>query len=439
MKKTLFIISQLLLLSSILLSQQYQNVVLNSAAQNLTLDNWDIISNGGDGWATTETGGIDNTSSFVTSFDWDRKSQAIDLVALGYDIDLLSKSPIVLFAEKYKGTGNGSSPQDLYELHIELKDEYGQILASFSSGILTCSDEWQTIKGSFRNYGSGLRYIYYEHGGMGVNYWAGHYGAMIDDSHISILNNVYYSGGKTHSFSGWEITEDFGDGWIVDGNGWYTTSYAPSTKHQMIDLLELGYTPEELDSQPLLNTGEWVKGNGPDFNDYYWMTIKLMNESKGVLEEYNLSINTSEDWQWVGSTFENYGEGLRFIYFEHGGQDAEYWVGHYGSTMDYAFVDLVLDMATDISISKENSDLDLSVYPNPAIDHFTIKLNKGEWINAKLIIINPNGQLVYEESLGNISNQVFYKNITLNSLNKGIYFVTVISEGIKQTSRLVIK
>lgn len=440
MKRVLFINGLFMLLITVGFTQQYQNLVLNPAAQNQTMDYWNISSDGGDGWAITGAGGIDDSPCFITSYDWGYKSQTIDLLALGYNSDVLNNAPIVLFSEKYKGRDNGSSTADLYHLYIELRDGSGNILASFNSGIMTCSNDWQTIKGTFRNYGSGLRYIYYEHGGSGVNFWAGHYGAMMDDSHVSIVNNVYYAGGKTHSFSGWEITENYGDGWIIDGNGWYRTSWDSNTKHQMIDLIDLGYTAAELDSQPYINVGEWVKGTSPNYADYYWMTIELLNENMEILDEYILDINTTENWEWVGSMFDNYGSGLRYIKFEHGGVDTEFWLGHYGTTMDYAFVDIDMNnTATGIISSTETAGMEMAVYPNPAIDHFTIKLSQGKWTNVQLFITDLSGKTVYNEDIGDISNQIFYKNMALKTLNKGMYVVNIVCDQGTKTTKLIIE
>lgn len=418
-------------------AQEYQNLIRNSSAQNSTLDYWQIINNGGDGWTVFGNTGVDNTPCFATSYEWDIKSQTIDLLALGYSTALLDNAPTVLYSDRYMGEGNGSTYSDYYELTVELRDGSGGVLASYTSGTVTCTDQWQTIKGAFRNYGPGLRYIYFEHGGRDNGNWAGYYGAKMDDAWLSIVNNMYYSDAGTMSLSGWQVTMNGGDGWLVDGC--FRTSYISDIKHQTIDLVELGYTPEELDSQPYIHAGEWSVGYYPDYADYYWITLRLLNENLDTLDEYILFTNTTSEWQWHGADFENYGTGLRYIYFEHGGCDCEYWLGHWGTMMDNCLVDITLNSATATGSLPAETGMELAVMPNPARDHFTIKFTQDQCSDVTLFITDLTGKVIYREYLGEISEQVYYKSMVMNSLAKGTYFVSIERGKNRQTTRLVIR
>lgn len=53
----------------------------------------------------------------------------------------------------------------------------------------------------------------------------------------------------------------------------------------------------------------------------------------------------------VMMTFENYGQGLRYIVFEHEGVDTQFWAGHYGSKMSGGVVKLSFP---EISISESD-------------------------------------------------------------------------------------
>jgi hypothetical protein len=44
----------------------------------------------------------------------------------------------------------------------------------------------------------------------------------------------------------------------------------------------------------------------------------------------------------VSHVFHNYGPGVRFIKFYHGGIDTQFWAGHYGSKMSGACVKLMI-------------------------------------------------------------------------------------------------
>jgi hypothetical protein len=437
MKKLMIASGFFMLLNACVWAQEYQNLILNPSAQSLSLENWQIVYNGGDGWTVFGNSGVDNTPCFATSYDWDVKSQTIDLLARGYSTALLDNAPIVLFSDRYVGEGNGSTYADDYELTVELRDGSGGVLASFSSGNLTCTDQWQTIKGSFRNYGPGLRYIYFEHAGKDNGWWSGYYGAKMDDAWLSIVNNIYYSDAETMSLSGWEVTSNEGDGWLVDGC--FRTSYGANTKHQLIDLVGLGYTPEELDSQPFIHAGEWSVGYYPNYADYYWLTLRLLNENMETIGEYLLNTTTTTEWIWHGADFENYGTGLRYIYFEHGGTDCEYWLGHYGAMIDNSFVDITLDNATGTGSKQSETGMELAVFPNPARDHFTIKFTQYQRSAVNLFITDVTGNVVYQEYLGDISEQVYYKKMVMNSLAKGTYFITIDRGMSRHTTQLVIR
>lgn len=71
------------------------------------------------------------------------------------------------------------------------------------------------------------------------------------------------------------------------------------------------------------------------------------------------------------------------------------------------------------SISESAS---VSLYPNPNNGSFTLSLEGVNTVGMKLEIRNALGQLVYDET---INNQIDIKNISLNTLSKGVYQVSI--------------
>ncbi|XP_056130297.1 F-box only protein 2 [Lampris incognitus] len=161
----------------------------------------------------------------------------------------------------------------------------------------------------------------------------------------NLLNNP--SGEE--QFEYWELTENGGNQWQVedlpgdcgydfcnDGvTKYFTTSFEMCLKRQVIDLLAEGYSPEELDAQPTVNVEDWYCGR-TDCGCIYQMTVCLLDENQEVLQEFKLDPVTLDpdcddcSWKQVSHVFSEYGPGLRFIFFEHGGKDTKYWNGWFG-------------------------------------------------------------------------------------------------------------
>ncbi|MEE6522652.1 hypothetical protein FKM82_021268 [Ascaphus truei] len=67
----------------------------------------------------------------------------------------------------------------------------------------------------------------------------------------------------------------------------------------------------------------------------YNVLVQLLAEDKTVLHEFSPSAITIEKyndamWRQMEHTFRNYGPGVRYIYFQHGGSDTQLWAGWYG-------------------------------------------------------------------------------------------------------------
>ncbi|WP_461537953.1 tandem-95 repeat protein [Spongorhabdus nitratireducens] len=157
------------------------NLLNNASAQNGT-SGWNIIANGGAGWGTEGTSHDGDGKSWGTSYQWNKKSQTIDLLAKGFTAEQLDSAPDISISDWYKD----DHANDSYYLKVQLRDAGGNTIASYDTGTLTAKDNWQEASKVFSNYGEGVRSIYFEHGGKDSEYWGGQYGARIDDSEVVI-------------------------------------------------------------------------------------------------------------------------------------------------------------------------------------------------------------------------------------------------------------
>ncbi|XP_043108833.1 F-box only protein 2 [Puntigrus tetrazona] len=156
----------------------------------------------------------------------------------------------------------------------------------------------------------------------------------------------------------WELTENGGDQWRTEDmpgdcghafneesiTKYFSTSFEPCIKRQVIDLLAEGYDPENLDiAQPAVYVEDWYCSR-TDCGCIYKLTVSLLDESLDVMQEFKpeeVILNPDCDdcsWKKVSHTFTDYGPGLRFISFEHGGQDTNYWQGWFGVRVTGSFV-----------------------------------------------------------------------------------------------------
>jgi hypothetical protein len=94
---------------------------------------------------------------------------------------------------------------------------------------------------------------------------------------------------------------------------------------------------------------------------------------------------------------------------------------------------------TDGVLATSEFDLStLSLYPNPASQEFTIHLGDNSSDNIEVSIVNSLGQQLqqYDQSVFNGSSQA---NFNVSSFASGLYFITIKSEGITTTKKLLIK
>ncbi|WP_345193225.1 Ig-like domain-containing protein [Kistimonas scapharcae] len=156
-------------------------------------------------------------------------------------------------------------------------------------------------------------------------------------------DNLVTNAGATDGTNGWTVISGHGKDWSVssteshdgDGSSW-TTSHNTSVKHQTIDLLSNGFSADYLDTAPEIAVSDWYKmvldyGN----DDTYYLKVELRAADGSVIDSFDSGVLTATtDWLEAGTTFSNYGSGVRSIYIEHGGDDGENWAGQYGTYID---------------------------------------------------------------------------------------------------------
>jgi len=162
-------------------------------------------------------------------------------------------------------------------------------------------------------------------------------------------------GGETGDMSDWTIIENGGDGWLVSeeqgephtGNNFFATSHGWCKRSQTVDLIAKGYSEGVLDSAPTVNVSEWFKEICSP--DNYYLKVELRDAGGGVIASFDTGVQTTpgsgdtyddDNWFEVTHSFSDYGPGLRFIYWEDGGDDSEGWAGHYGTSLDDAFLEI---------------------------------------------------------------------------------------------------
>uniref|UniRef100_A0A8C0IFD7 FBA domain-containing protein n=1 Tax=Bubo bubo TaxID=30461 RepID=A0A8C0IFD7_BUBBB len=105
---------------------------------------------------------------------------------------------------------------------------------------------------------------------------------------------------------------------------YFVTSYGPCFKSQLITLQKEGYWNQLMDEKrPEIVVKDWYAARF-DCGCRYELTVRLLSEDYIVLDEnFPLSLQISH-------TFQNYPAGVRYIWFQHGGQDTQFWAGWYG-------------------------------------------------------------------------------------------------------------
>jgi hypothetical protein len=102
----------------------------------------------------------------------------------------------------------------------------------------------------------------------------------------------------------------------------------------------------------------------------------------------------------------------------------------------YYYIDDVSVLDCDSLVGVEElqvSSLEFQVMPNPAKDMVTIKTTTNHQLST-ICIYNVLGEIVYQSEIKNPKSEI---SISLEGLNKGVYFITVIADDKRQVLKLV--
>ncbi|XP_077303309.1 F-box only protein 6-like [Lithobates pipiens] len=147
----------------------------------------------------------------------------------------------------------------------------------------------------------------------------------------------------------WTIDENGGSQWKVEdlpgGAGelfpnpsvtkYFVTSNQTCKKSQIVDLNKEGFSAEIMDkTQPPIIITDWYAAR-KDCSCHYELLVGLLSEDKKIVQEFRplpvtLPQHSDGQWHYLTHTFSNYGPGVRYISFQHGGKDTLNWEGWYG-------------------------------------------------------------------------------------------------------------
>ncbi|XP_073491844.1 F-box only protein 6-like [Aquarana catesbeiana] len=162
------------------------------------------------------------------------------------------------------------------------------------------------------------------------------------------VNNLIKNPCAVEDFKYWTIDEDGGDKWTIEDlpgdagqffpdptvKKYFVTSYQTCKKSQIIDLQNEGFSAEIMDeAQPPIIITDWYASR-KDSGCQYELLVRLISEDKKILQEFRpqplILPERDGQWHYVTHTFSNYGPGVRYIFFQHGGKDTKFWAGWYG-------------------------------------------------------------------------------------------------------------
>ncbi|XP_063144371.1 F-box only protein 44 isoform X3 [Rattus norvegicus] len=172
-----------------------RNLLHNPCAEE-GFEFWSLDVNGGDEWKVEDLSKDQRKEFpndqvkkyFVTSYYTCLKSQVVDLKAEGYWEELMDTTrPDIEVKDWFAARPDCGSK---YQLCVQLLSSAHAPLGTFQPDpvmIQQKSDaKWREVSHTFSNYPPGVRYIWFQHGGVDTHYWAGWYGPRVTNSSVII-------------------------------------------------------------------------------------------------------------------------------------------------------------------------------------------------------------------------------------------------------------
>ncbi|XP_010626438.1 F-box only protein 6 isoform X2 [Fukomys damarensis] len=172
----------------------------------------------------------------------------------------------------------------------------------------------------------------------------------------SLRRNLLHNPCAEENMESWQLDANQGSKWKVERlpgdhgtdfpdpkvKNYFVTSYGPAPhlpslclKSQMVDLKAEGYWEELLDTfRPDIEVKDWFAARR-DCGCTYRIQVQLVSADYITLASFEPPPMTIEQWNdamWteVSHTFSDYPPGVRYILFQHGGHDTQFWAGWYG-------------------------------------------------------------------------------------------------------------
>ena len=340
------------------------NLLQNANAETGDMSGWAIPAGHERGWLVT------NGKGFSTSYFQTGREQVVDLSSKGFSGALMDMQPPIVVTEMF----SKNYCPDFYFLEIELLDINKKILSTWKSGERKhqtdrCDyiEHAERIEHRLTHYGKGVRFVRWRDGGRDSEYWLGHFGTRLHDAYLGILPiNLLKEPDK---LSSWTVIKNGGDGFWVTGSGAsseFHTSYDWGVRSQLIDLLESGYSLDQLSrGYPILISGRYGKVGCPD---EYYLKGELLDAKKNVITSWQADKRTHDGGcnpsasERLSHLFKDYGPNVRYVRWEDGGKDTEWWRGHYGAVLQRPYVGL-FSMPQQLSISPMPRARRLSAWP----------------------------------------------------------------------------
>lgn len=103
---------------------------------------------------------------------------------------------------------------------------------------------------------------------------------------------------------------------------------------------------------------------------------------------------------------------------------------------EYYVDDLSLVQTTGVGISETTLEPSISIYPNPSSGNFVVKFDDMSMENANVVLVDVLGNVVYNEKMNVLGTGIIPFNLNLRN---GAYFVTVSTNEVKMTKKVIIR
>eukprot|EP00794_Sanderia_malayensis_P002849 gene2849-3295_t len=357
----------------------------DGATKEFNSDPWEILETGGDGWQLEKgpQGRI-----VAASYRAVRLKQDL-ILTVWLALMIGANGPRQSILQKKASAARFCARSDCdseYFMNVTLLDRYKQPLDHFVSGVKSAgSQDWQKIEHKFYNYPPGVCFIRFEDGTKDRSGWAGQFGAKMCQPTVKVLLSQAapaptpsYPSKPVNLLTNPSFSARFWNGnnassidfhpWVIDSNPagyllerepqgtaarypadltsfdvWcISTSHEISERCQIVDLVQKGYSAQQLDyERPSIKVYEWFASRS-DCEGEYFMKVFLLDQYRQRIPhcsfETPMQIAPSNYWKKEEHIFTNIPPGVRYVEFRDGGKDTKMWAGTFGAKMVGAFV-----------------------------------------------------------------------------------------------------